>query len=87
MKAARQLRRINLSLLTLSLADTNPDIGPKCDSARQQIIEAIRRLDPESAANPPPEELDVASFHLIAEGAGTLLIDKIQGRGEGGGKN
>ena len=83
---AAKLRKVNRTLLKLSLTDTVPDVGPVLDKARQQVLDALRKIDPDSAKNPPPEEIDVAQFHTAAEGAGTLLIEKIQGR-EGGSRN
>lgn len=84
---AAKLRKVNRALLKLSLTDTEPDVGAVLDKARQKVLDALRQIDPESAANPPPEEMDVAHFQNAAEGAGKLLVEKIQGRGEGGSLN
>lgn len=70
------LRTINRSLLKAGLLDAQPDVGPECDQARQYVLNAIRKLDPESAKNPPPEERDVAVFNLEADAAGSMLIQK-----------
>lgn len=79
-----QLREVNGILLKAGLAETDPEIDAECDYARQCVLNAIRKLDPESAENPPPEEMDVAVFNLHAEGAGTLLIQKLAGQCGGG---
>lgn len=73
----RELRGVNATLLKASLLDTEPDISTECDLARQPVVEAIRKLDPASATNPPPEEMDVVAFHAAAHHAGKHLIDRI----------
>lgn len=70
------LRTLNRLLLKAGLSDAQPDVGPDCDQARQNVLNAIRKLDPESAKNPPPEEKDVAAFNLEADAAGSMLIQK-----------
>lgn len=86
METLTELRKINKKLLKASLIETDPDVSEECDRARQPVVEAIRKLDPASAKNPPPEELDVAAFNIAATGAGTLLVEKIKGR-QGGSVN
>ena len=85
---AANLRKANRILLKAALADIESgiDIEKDCNAARQKVLDALRKLDPGSAKNPPPEEIDVAKFNLAAEGAGTMLIEKIQGR-QGGSRN
>ena len=80
-RAVRRLREINRTLLSLSLGDaTVPEADDDLDAIRQKVIGVIRRLDPKSAKNPPPEECDVAVFTTQAIGAGVLLIEKLKGR-------
>lgn len=79
METLNALREVNTTLLKAGLVDTHPDISGECDRARQPVIEAIRKLDPDSAANPAPEELDVDAFHAAATGAGQAVVDKITG--------
>lgn len=83
---ADHLREVNGILLKAALAETTTPIDAECDSARQCVLDALRKLDPESAKNPPPIEMDVVKFNLHAEGAGTLLIQKIAGQ-RGGSTN
>lgn len=87
METLTALREINAGLLKAALMDTEPDVSADCDRARQPVVEAIRKLDPDSAANPPPEELDVAAFNVSAAGAGQLLIEKLKGTTPGGSAN
>lgn len=82
-----RLRNLNHELIKLELADPPRDVTPRtlllaegyvlC--ARQNLLYAIRRLDPESAVHPVIEEVDVAEFHVKAEGAGTLLLEQLRG--------
>ena len=70
------LRTINRLLLRAGLSDAQPDVESDCDRARQHILAAIRKLDPDSTKNPPPEEWDVARFLFEADAAGSMLIQK-----------
>lgn len=87
-----RLRNTNHELLKLSMAEREDArdelvVDFHLDASRQHIIETIRRLDPDSIRQPVAEELDVSVFNVKAQGAGTLLIEKLKGQGEGGSRS
>lgn len=75
------LRYMNRRLIALSITEhpLPADIAAECDTARQAILEAIRKLDPKSATDPSDEEKDVVIFHTIIEGHGQHILDNLGG--------